>query len=185
MKVPFAVGALTIFLAACHAQPASERGASAGACSYGMVGGVCRTSATRLLVLTEVFSGQDIEVILYYPGYGAGVLFASREAAQSSDLASGFTFPVSLVGTSSKQRGVFDRPGYYKVVGRFERSMPVVVGEGIAAPEVVGGHFESFSRLQRVVSLDEIVAECGGMKGCRMTYAGGVLPMPKVDVGAK
>ncbi|EPG2417331.1 hypothetical protein QEK82_002287 [Stenotrophomonas maltophilia] len=185
MKISFAVGALTIVLAACHARPAPTNGASADACSHGMVGGVCRVSATKLLVLAETFAGQDVEVVLYYPGYGAGVLFASWEAAQSSDLASGFTFPLSPDGSSFRQLDVFDRPGYYKVVGRFERSMPIAVGDDIAAPEVVGGHFEGFSRIQRVVSLDEIVKECGGMKGCRMSYSRGVLPMPKLDSGTE
>ncbi|QHB72623.1 hypothetical protein [Stenotrophomonas sp. 364] len=150
-------------------------------CAYRMSGGVCYVSPTQLLTAPEKLAGRDVVVVLYYPGFGARVLFASRDAAQSNDLSSGFVVPDDDPAGGQGAQPTLDQPGYYRVLARFERSEPMIVGEGVTPLAVVAGRFDRIAQAQRMSSLDEIVEECNALGNCSMGYSHGLLPMPRLE----
>ncbi|MCF7752680.1 hypothetical protein KQ945_18115 [Bacillus subtilis subsp. subtilis] len=154
-------------------------------CAYRISGGVRHVSPTQLLTAPERMAGRDVVVILYYPGFGARVLFASRDAAQSNDLSSGFVVPSDYRVGGEGGKSTMDQPGYYRVLAQFERSEPVVFGEGIAPLEVVAGRFDRIAQARRISSLDEVVEECSALKNCSMGYSHGLLPMPRLEATDK
>lgn len=121
---------IVLALAGCQrAEPVTVSGVE-DVCAYRMSGGVCHVSPTQLLTAPEKLAGRDVVVVLYYPGFGARVLFASRDAAQSNDLSSGFVVPGEDRARGEGTQPTLDQPGYYRVLAHFERSKPVIVGEG-------------------------------------------------------
>lgn len=174
-------GFIVLALAGCQrAEPVVVTGAE-DVCAYRMSGGVCHVSPTQLLTSPEKMAGRDVIVVLYYPGFEARVLFASRDAAQSNDLSSGFVVPGDDRASGEGAQSTLDQPGYYRVLAHFERSKPVIVGEGGAPSVVVAGRFERNVEARRISSLDEVVEECSALGNCSMGYSQGLLPMPRLD----
>lgn len=86
-------GLIALALAGCQGGGPAPVYSAEDICAYRMSGGVCHVSPTQLLTAPEKLAGREVVVVLYYPGFGARVLFASRDAAQSNDLSSGFVVP--------------------------------------------------------------------------------------------
>lgn len=172
---------IVLALAGCQrAEPVTVSGVE-DICAYRMSGGVCHVSPTQLLSAPEKLAGREIVVVLYYPGFEARVLFASRDAAQSNDLSSGFVVPGNDRARGEGTQPMLEQAGYYRVLAHFERSKPVIVGEGVAPLAVVAGRFNRIAQARRMSSLDEIVEECNALGNCSMGYVQGVLPMPRLE----
>lgn len=137
--------------------------------------GICRISPVELLLSPHTLQGRVVSVVLYHPGYGARMLFASRDAADANDLVSGFAFDEP---TTANSAATARTPGFYSVTARFERAAPVVLEEGVAPPLVLGGRLAEVQSLTRITSIAEIVAECERREGCVMHYDRGLLPLP-------
>lgn len=176
---------IVLALAGCQrAEPVTVSGAE-DICAYRMSGGVCHVSPTQLLTAPEKLAGRDVVVVLYYPGFGARVLFASRDAAQSNDLSSGFVVPGDDPAGGQGAQPTLDQPGYYRMLAHFERSKPVIVGEGVTPLAVVAGRFDRIAQARRISSLDEVVEECSALENCSMGYSHGLLPMPRLEATDK
>lgn len=152
-------------------------------CAYRITGAPlsCEVSPTHLLVVGESMEGRDIAVVLYYPGFGSDLLFASREAAETHDLASGFVveWPVLDAKLLDENRSL--RPGYYRIRARFQRVSPLVVGEDVVMPVVVAGRLAGITELTRVRTVAEIRESCAKTPNCTMDYLHGIFPIPKLD----
>lgn len=61
-------------------------------CAHRMSVGACVVSAVELFSAPDAFEGRSVSVVLFYPGHGAKVLFASRDSAEINDLASAIVF---------------------------------------------------------------------------------------------
>lgn len=174
-------GLIFLALAGCQrAEPVTVSGVE-DVCAYRMSGGVCHVSPTQLLTLPEKLAGRDVVVVLYYPGFEARVLFASRDAAQSNDLSSGFVVPGDDPAGGQGAQPTLDQPGYYRMLAHFERTKPVIVGEGVTPLAVVAGRFDRIAQARRISSLDEVVEECSALENCSMGYSHGLLPMPRLE----
>lgn len=133
--------------------------------------GACRVSPLQLFAQPEIFSGKNIDVVLYYPAKGSTFLYANKEAADVADLASAIT-----AGDPPDIAGIFSTSGYYRVEGFFETSTPVTFGDGVTVPEVIGGKFSSIRAVRRITSKDEMTEECAAA-GCDVVYADGAILM--------
>ncbi len=178
-------GLIALALAGCQGGGPAPVNSAEDICAYRMSGGVCHVSPTQLLTAPEKLAGREVVVVLYYPGFGARVLFASRDAAQSNDLSSGFVVPGDDPAGGQGAQPTLDQPGYYRVLAHFERSRPVIVGEGVTPLAVVAGRFDRIAQARRMSSLEEVVEECRALENCSMGYAHGLLPMPRLEATDK
>lgn len=136
-----------------------------------VISGACRVSPLQLFVQPDLFSGKNIDVVLYYPAKGSTFLYANKEAADVADLSS-----AAMVEKKVGIAGRFSMPGYYQVEGFFETSSPVAFGEGVTVPEVIGGKFSSIKSVRRITSKDEMTEQCAAT-GCEVIYADGAFLM--------
>lgn len=74
-------GLIALALAGCQGGGPAPVNSVEDVCAYRMSGGVCHVSPTQLLTAPEKLAGREVVVVLYYPGFGARVLFAARSSA--------------------------------------------------------------------------------------------------------
>jgi len=176
---------LIVLLVGCEGTaPPARPGAVDGPCSYRSTGRppVCAVSPAQLIVDGASLEARDIVLVLYYPGFGADVMFASREASDSQDLASAFVIEWPEAPSSFLPGKQEIAPGYYRLYGRFKRMQPLMVGEGMALPVVVAGGLYDLVQVQPVKTLAEIQRNCEKLPNCTMQYEHGVLPLPKLEL---
>ena len=154
-------------------------------CEYRMAAGACHVSLVQLLQTPEAFEGRAVAVVIFYPGDGARSLFATRDAADANDLASALLIDNTQVEGDYPVKDELREAGFYRVHGTFKRSQPVVVGEGVVVPFVVGGRLSDLNGIEQLRTLTQMREHCAERPHCRMEYMGGILPMPRIGTAEK
>lgn len=150
-----------------------------------MAAGACHVSLVQLLQTPEAFEGRAVAVVIFYPGDGARSLFATRDAADANDLASALLIDSTQVEGDYPVKDELRSAGFYRVHGTFKRSQPVVVGEGVVVPFVVGGRLSDLNGIEQLRTLTQMREHCAERPHCRMGYMGGILPMPRIGTAEK
>lgn len=143
-------------------------------CAHRMSVGACVVSAVELFSAPDAFEGRSVSVVLFYPGHGAKVLFASHDSAEINDLASAIVFS----RVADEQEPLFEA-GYYRVEAIFQRSPKIVVGDGVVPEHVVAGRFADLENVERLRTLTGMREFCAEYKDCSISYSDGVLPIPR------
>lgn len=149
-------------------------------CEYRMAAGVCQVSSAQLLQAPETFEGRAVAVVIFYPGDGSRAVFATRDAAEVNDLASALVVDGTHVEGDYPQQDELRKAGFYRIQGTFQRSPPIVVGEGVVAPFVVGGRLSDLSGIEQLRTLTQMHEGCAERPDCTMEYMDGILPIPRV-----
>ena len=144
-------------------------------CAHRMSVGACVVSAIELFSAPDAFEGRSVSVVLFYPGYGAKVLFASHDSAEINDLASAIVF-----SRAADEQEPLLEAGYYRVKATFQRSPKIVVGDGVVPEHVVAARFADLENVERLRTLTGMREFCAEYKDCSISYSDGVLPIPRI-----
>lgn len=144
-------------------------------CAHRMSVGACVVSAVELFSAPDAFEGRSVSVVLFYPGHGARVLFASHDSAEINDLASAIVFS----RVADEQEPLLEA-GYYRVEAIFQRSPKIAVGDGVVPEHVVAGRFADLENVERLRTLTGMREFCATYKDCSISYSDGVLPIPRI-----
>lgn len=139
----------------------------------------CLVTPVHLLLMGEALDGRDVEVILYYPGHGAGLLFAGRDAADANDLTAAILLPEQPADGAAPLRAAQAVAGYYRITGTFQHALSFVPGEGVVPAAVVAGRFSVIRNVVAVRTLSSMLEECLH-EACEVRYQSGVTPLPSV-----
>lgn len=135
----------------------------------GTIQSPCLTSFYSIISNPVQYNKMYVEFTAYYPGYGAAILYPSRDSAEADD------FSTSFIILDKAGFGIKDA-GHVKLISQFSFDRHDYVGGSYYRQ---AGSINKIVKVEKVMSLTERINSCANAE-CDLVYDQGVFPVRKL-----